>query len=503
MLKISSFLLTGNINLSTLAADLKSVGTVFIPAFLIIATIWENFTSMDYDGLLKRLVFAFVVSVSGVGFLETGVELSMSLSDSLIDKYAKDSIILAPFQASKEEPKKQKAVIDPVKMEAQLIRKTGATSYSSIHGTTSWDHLAKNVSGLLSNMWAEVMFLIAYGALWFIGMFYTLAYSFLLTLIPFLSALSIFPPTRRAMEGVIFAITWCILTPIVCTVVLCVLHQMNTIDSTSSGMPNLSTLEYLIQYLGMVVVIFYAPMIATGIIGGKGIHNIGDKFADSAAGATMTVGKSLILGKAMAGMNGGLRLLGRGTGQAFGFSGAKPSNNFSPNSNWRKRGDSNARGLSFSEEDSSGSKVFMGSNSSGAGGSNYYRGETSGSRQAYSDTSTRSSVVASKKVIEQSQAVGNNLHGRNSNGKLQGIEKTKVNDNSSKSEMNRTPLSKSQKNLPESSHQLGVKGSFENTNDKMISIRKSQRPTDILKQRDLRTYKTPRKSSKYKNINRN
>ncbi len=92
MLSMSDLLITGDIELSSLSKDLAKTGMVVFPSCLILAATWENLTTNDFFSLFKAAVFAFFLSVYGVGIMQSGVEVSFEMSDKLIQNYAKNSV---------------------------------------------------------------------------------------------------------------------------------------------------------------------------------------------------------------------------------------------------------------------------------------------------------------------------------------------------------------------------------------------------------------------------
>jgi hypothetical protein len=301
MLSISGLLMAGDLQLGKIASDMSELGVLFLTPFLMISAIWEHFTSMDYNSLLKKTLFAVVLSLVGTGVLKDGVKLSLDFSDSLINKYARESVILSAFntESIKEELKPKKKLTDQ-EIDRLIIRKTGANSDTvSKSNKSPWEILSENSMGLINNTFSGFLFVLAYIAVWTIGQIYTLVYNLLLVFIPFLAALSIFPPTKSAAQGAVTSMMWCILCPILCTVVLCIIEQSNSFTTSGDGVPVLSTIQTMAQYLVMTVIIFYVPMITSAIISGKGVASVGDALGNAGATSALTMGKAAIMGRVM------------------------------------------------------------------------------------------------------------------------------------------------------------------------------------------------------------
>lgn len=300
MLSMSDLLITGDIELSSLSKDLAKTGMVVFPSCLILAATWENLTTNDFFSLFKAAVFAFFLSVYGVGIMQSGVEVSFEMSDKLIQNYAKNSVFLSLFSKDTEKGKlalREKAKLSDKDFDNHVPKKTSATSEASISvPSLTWDKLMDSTGQAFSSVYAEILFLLAFFSLWLVGLIYTVVYSLLIVFIPFIASISLFPPLRGAISGLVTSILWCILTPIICTGVLCILEQATKISS-NNGIPVLTSLEMMLQFLGLTLMILYVPMLSTAIISGKGVSSVGDSLGNTAAMGALSAGSGLIIAK--------------------------------------------------------------------------------------------------------------------------------------------------------------------------------------------------------------
>jgi hypothetical protein len=192
MLSMSDLLITGDIELSSLSKDLAKTGMVVFPSCLILAATWENLTSNDFFSLFKAAVFAFFLSVYGVGIMQSGVEESFEMSDKLIQNYAKNSVFLSLFSKDTDRGKlalREKAKLSDKDFDSHIPKKTSATSEVSVSvPSLTWDKLMDSTGQAFSSVYAEILFLLAFFSLWLVGLIYTVVYILLIFFIPIIAS---------------------------------------------------------------------------------------------------------------------------------------------------------------------------------------------------------------------------------------------------------------------------------------------------------------------------
>ena len=292
MTTISDLLLVGPTEVTDLSNDLATYGMMLFAPMIIISAVYEQLTTLNYDGLVKRVIFCFFVAIYGVQLFEQSVQFSFSLSDELISKYIPNSVILKVLD--KETPPKENKLSDE-DFDRLVNKKTGANSENN--STMTWDKLVGAAGYSLNSFVPEILFVFGYVVLWLIGHLYTLVFKLLIALIPFIASISLFPALRVAMNGLISSAMWCILCPIVSTIVLCILEGNSEI-AYQDGTPFLTTLNSVINYVGYSVLTLLIPAITSAIISGKGPSTVGDTLGGMAASSALSAGQSYMMLKA-------------------------------------------------------------------------------------------------------------------------------------------------------------------------------------------------------------
>lgn len=231
----------------------------YIALVLMGSIIWEHLSGSQktYQDLLTRTAYLIIFSLVGHKVLEGGVEHAMTISDSLIIKFAPKSEFLTKFAMSKED---------------------------------FWEAAVHGFGDALLSPVFTIIWLLCWIAIYAVGHVYTLVFKLTYIAIPLSCLISIFPFTKDAVFGVLKSICWCIITPIVCSIVLITIGTENINTGTLAGKWN-----SLIQILLYAVTIFYIPGLGTMFLTSQGFQSAGEKLSGMMASSALTLGKYHLL----------------------------------------------------------------------------------------------------------------------------------------------------------------------------------------------------------------
>lgn len=260
---IGSYLL-GNFvkeDLYEISQSFFNYSLMFLPVLFITSIILEMLAGDDKSlvNLIRRTIYCIIFANTGIQIFEGTIAITFAITDAIIIKWASQYQYLKFFT-----------------VDEQVWWKTAADTFGDV----------------IFNLHLSSIWLVTYLAITLIGKVYAVIYKFLLIAIPFLSILSVFTLTKRAIYAVGITFMSMAIFPIICSIVMITLGSSEApADNIIPSIPRMANLAI------NALIVFWVPAITSGIIAGKGMHSVVEQFSSSTAMMGITMGKSFFLSK--------------------------------------------------------------------------------------------------------------------------------------------------------------------------------------------------------------
>ncbi len=263
----------------------KGVSFPLLSITFILGAIYENLGGQNFIGLFKRMIIALFLISFGPGLLKSTMELSFDISGKIIQSVQNTNPIIQLIDRARKISQSGKDVSQSI----------GLVDKSKNAAKGLWESQAFVSKLLFGDGISSLVFIFSYAALMFLGQLFTIAYNFSYVSIPLLAALIVFPPTFSVANSITRTIAWVFLMPISTTITILLLSSSFSFPQDGASTYYFTTLENLINFCIMALMLLFVPTIVSGFLSGSGVLTAAETFTKTTVAAALSGGKSLAL----------------------------------------------------------------------------------------------------------------------------------------------------------------------------------------------------------------
>jgi hypothetical protein len=305
---LQDFLLLKSTNIDVVLNIVRNISTPLLTVTFTLGALFENYTTQNFVGLFKRLFVAVFLISYGPLLLKNSVNLSFDMSARVLTAAQKNSPVVQLIERAKKLSQQSRASTP----QNGFIEK----SKSALNGL--WESTAFVTKLMFDDGLSAVIFVISYTALLILGQFYTIVYNFTYVSIPLVATLLVFQPTYSVSSSLSRSFAWIFLMPIFTMITILLLSMSFVFPQDGNNNYYFTTLENLINFCIMAMMLLFVPTIVSGYLSGAGILSTAENFSKTAAFAVASGTTGFVLnnaknfgGKVLHGRDYGLMTLGK------------------------------------------------------------------------------------------------------------------------------------------------------------------------------------------------
>ena len=282
----------------------KEMSFPLLSLAFILGAIYENLGGQNFIGLFKRMIFALFLISYGSLFLKSSVQLSFDISGKIISSVHNTNPIIQLIERARKISEQT----------SHMSNSSGLIEKGKSAAKGLWESQAFVSKLLFGDGISSIVFIFSYAALMFLGQLFTIAYNFSYVSIPLLAALIVFPPTYSVANSISKTIAWVFLMPIFTTITILLLSSSFSFPQDGSNIYYFTSLENLINFCIMALMLLFVPTVVSGFLSGNGILTAAETFTKTTVTAALSGGKSLAMNSARS--LGGKIIFGKNFGLA-------------------------------------------------------------------------------------------------------------------------------------------------------------------------------------------
>ena len=262
---MADLLFIENTSVASVARYINATCFKFVIAFLILGVIIELFSDCDFRGLIKRTFLALFVFATFEMFLVQGVNISFEFSSKIIKKFSPNNALVVGWQKSLITARKMKA------MDKIRDRKI-----------TFWDRMVVLAKTVYTDSLSFLTWVFTYVAFILLQNIYSLLYNLLYAFMGLAALLSILKWTAKSLVGAFNTYLVLLITPVVAAIIIILMGENVEFAVTSEG-TIVTNIQALIQLCITAIVLLLSPVMASALLFGTGLHEVGNQIARMAA----------------------------------------------------------------------------------------------------------------------------------------------------------------------------------------------------------------------------
>lgn len=286
---LHDLLLLKTTNIEQVLQIVKGFSFPLLTVAFILGAVFENLGMQNFLGLFKRMMFALFLISFGSSLLKSTVALSFDISQNIISSVQNTNPVIQLLDRARR-----------LSQQNKIENNLGLIDKSKNAAKSLWESQAFVSKLLLEDGISSLVFIFSYAALMLLGQLFTTVYNFTYVSIPLLAALIVFPPTYSVANSISRTIAWVFLMPICTMITLLLLSSSFTFPQDGTNVYYFTSLENLINFCIMALMLLFVPTIVSGFLSGSGVLTAAETFTKATTTAALTGGKGLVLGGAKA-----------------------------------------------------------------------------------------------------------------------------------------------------------------------------------------------------------